>query len=354
MSVDKKFKRFLLIFFCLLGIPVVVVWQAYPYVGRRILSRPVAEADYLESLRNNSKIGCATLLARQPEILLIGNSGSYTMWDARRLQRITGMRVGGCMLGGASGETLLHIMELVRELKTPPKQIILGTNIYMFVDSENRTLQNQMHVALLDEARAPYTFWTEAYLKEMLHKQLFPASAKAQDEAITLHAPRLDACEATIDREIRRHLPKSIEAVKKAQGARRLPDFGKNVADEVCRSVKELGSRLWVVNIPVGPLAESYYTDEVRKYYQMVLDQFGSCAERVVNLKAEEYGLKDKHYVNRYLENVDYDKWRDGNAEKLEYDPDHANPIGAALFTDRAARFLTGGDAGKVAGNDHL
>src|SRR5205085_1315435 len=79
------------------------------------------EQNYLESLRESSEFGCKTLLAREPEILLIGNSGSYAAWDPRLLEERTGLRVGGCMMGNVSAETLIPILDLVRGLERPPK-----------------------------------------------------------------------------------------------------------------------------------------------------------------------------------------------------------------------------------------
>lgn len=343
---DFSFVRFLLTFVILFGVLTFAGSKISMQIGRKLLAE-ANEADYLESMRNQTRFGCVTMMAREPEILLIGNSASYAAWDMRRLQKLTGLRVGGCMMGGATEEVMAQIAKMALDLKKPPKYIILGASPYMFLRSENYMQQLENIKNLLDEAHWPYAFWLNVFRNKQLLMKNYVFLAKDQDEKVRYHEPQLEAREDFIESYIHHHVPPDIEQVKKAQTAPRIPDFGKRSASKVCSSVEKMGAKFFVINIPASPLAEELYSEDLANYYTKALSQYAPCAEKIINFKANYYGWENKHFVNRLMGNVKYDEWKFDEQVQFDFDPDHVNPIGARLFTEKAVCLIFGGGANK-------
>jgi hypothetical protein len=337
-----QYRRFLLTFLFAFGIPVLIVSQVYPLIGDSLANRVANEGDYLESLRNNTEFGCLTVLSREPELLLIGNSGSYASWDMRQLESKTGLRVGGCMMGGATIETLELILDLISHLRHPPKHVILGSSIYTFLKPIAHVSQLTTQRNLLREARFPYEFWLKSFFKQLLHVRTYPFLLSEQEKAIKIHRAPLEASEDIIEKLIRSHPPASLETVSRLNSAQRLDDRGAATVARICSKTEKIGAMLWVINIPTSPKAESIYTDDLWNYYQAALNRFDLCAKKVIRLRAADYGLTNRHYVNRMLDKYPYEDWLSGKSDDLHFDVDHPNPLGAERFTQSAICLIFG------------
>ena len=337
-----QYRRFILIFIFAFGIPVLFVLQIYTLIGASLANRISTEGDYLESLRNNTEFGCLTVLSREPELLLIGNSGSYASWDMRQLQSKTGLRVGGCMMGGATIETLELILDLASHLRQPPKHVVIGSNIYLFLKSKAAVRQLSKQKNLLIEARFSYEFWLKFLFKQLLNLRSYPVLSVEQDKAIEIHRIPLETNDDIIEKLLVSTPPPSIDAVIPLNSAKRLGDFGAATVKHVCSKTLKIGAKLWVINIPTSPKAESIYSEDLWNYYLEALNGFDKCAEKVVRLRAHDYGLVNRHFVNRLLNYYPYNDWRIGNSSELYFDADHPNPFGAERFTKSAICLLFG------------
>jgi hypothetical protein len=337
-----QYRRFLLTFIFAFGIPVLFVSQIYKMIGESLANRASTQGDYLESLRNNTEFGCLTVLSREPELLLIGNSGSYASWDMRQLQSKTGLRVGGCMMGGATIETLELILDLASHLRNPPKHVIVGSNVYLFLKSKAAVSQLSKQKNLLIEARFSYEFWLKHFFRQLLDLRSYPTLSVEQDKAIEIHRIPLEANDDIIETLIVSTPLPSIDAVIALNNAKRLEDFGASNVKLVCAKTQKIGAKLWVINIPTSPKAESIYSDDLWNYYLKALNGFDECAEKVIRLRAYDYGLANRHFVNRWLKYYPYNDWRIGKSNELYFDADHPNPFGAERFTKLAICLIFG------------
>lgn len=339
-----QYRRFLLTFLFAFGLPVLIVSQVYPLVGDFVAKRVATEGDYLESLRNNTEFGCLTVLAREPELFLIGNSGSYASWDMRQLESKTGLRVGGCMMGGATIETFELILDLASHLQHPPKHVILGSSIYTFLKSKTDVSQLSSQRNLAREARFSYEFWLKTFFKQLLHIRAYPFLLDEQERAVATHRTPLEASDDIIETLLREHPPPTLDAASRLNSAQRMDDLGSPAVARICSKTGEIGATLWVIHIPTSPKAESIYSNDLWSYYQAALNRFDGCAQKVIRFRAADYGLANRHYVNRMLDLYPYDDWRNGKSTNLHFDMDHPNPLGAELFTRSAICLIFGNE----------
>jgi len=337
-----NFRKFLVIFFVLSLLLGVIASQIHFFIGGYVANQSITEGDYLESLRNNTEFGCMTVLAREPELLLVGNSGSYATWDMRQLERLTGLKVGGCMMGGATIETFELILDLAKYAYQPPKHIIIGSSIYTFLKPESYSEQLSLQKNLLRKAQFPYKYLIDMAQKKVRHVYSYPLSLKEQESAKLFHENKLKVSDAFIESTIlSRHIP-DINNAKKLNAAERFDDFGSGSVTNICAKIKSMGAKLWVINIPTSPEAEAVYTNDLWAYYQTALHGFDQCAVKTIPFRSSHYGLKNRDYVNRMLDKNPYDQWKSGESFELYYDVDHPNPFGAAKFTKLAVPLLFG------------
>ena len=339
-----QFKKFLLAFLFFLIISGLLISHIHLFIGDFLTNQTEMEADYLENLRNSTEFGCKTVLARNPELLLIGNSGSYATWDMHQLENMTGLKVGGCMMGGATVETYELIVDLTTHLPNPPKFIIIGASIYAFLKPESYSVQLNDQKGILRRSRFPYQFLIDIAWKKFLHDRAFPVLASDQERLVAIHRIPMEANANFVDKIISDYLLSDIDKAKKLNSAQRFDDFGIANISNICSKIKSMNTRLLVINIPTSPQAEKAYTDDLWTYYTAALRGFDQCADKIIPFRSPFYGLKNYHYVNRMLDVYPYDKWKNGESYDLLYDIDHPNFYGAEVFTKKALNLLFGDD----------
>ena len=120
---------------------------------------------------------------------------------------------------------------------------------------------------------------------------------------------------------------------------------------------------LYVFATPESPYMQSLYTPEQNAQYLAYLGQFRGCAKVVLVDKTEAYGLGNRHFINRSMEDDFpyrfFDK--DGalptkdevdviaNRNNL-YDLDHLNLVGATRFTRELLTRFSAVDPALIAG----
>lgn len=128
-----------------------------------------------------------------------------------------------------------------------------------------------------------------------------------------------------------------------------------SVMSRICAQLERRGIEL---DILMAPLPErtirkvaSSRNPNLPKTVALAAEEFEQglpCARQVIGLTAEEWGLDVRHFVNRLATpDYNYGIWRSSQAyethmqglsrrEKFSiYDPNHLNPVGARLFTNR-------------------
>jgi hypothetical protein len=336
------YRKFLLTFFIIFLPIVLALSQIQLFIGDYVFTQIDAEGDYLESLKNNTEFGCSTLLVREPELLLIGNSGSYTYWDMRQLQSMTGLKVGGCMIGGASIETIELILGLVERLDRPPKHIILGASIHSFLKPKNYVLAMDNQKQFILNAHFPYQFLLKMAWKKLRAENNYPFLMRDIDRAIMIHRNLLVASEEAIEKLIKTQKNSILNTAIKMNTLEHFDNFSKYYVDRICSKIKSINTKLWVINIPTSPMIEAVYENDLLQYYKTSLSNFDECAEKIITFDSSYYGLKNLYYVNRFLNKYPYENWRSGHDIDPLIDVDHPNPFGAEKFTTSAVQLLFG------------
>ena len=111
----------------------------------------------------------------------------------------------------------------------------------------------------------------------------------------------------------------------------------------ICRFAKQNDIKLIVVNIPESPYLYSLYYDWQIKEYHRLLRNFSECGARVVLGIAEDYGLGNRHFINRQMRrDYNYEKWKMPGfvPTDTDNDLDHMNLIGATKFTHALVKKL--------------
>jgi hypothetical protein len=118
--------------------------------------------------------------------------------------------------------------------------------------------------------------------------------------------------------------------------------------DGVCDFVRREGIALFVWATPESPFIEETYSSELRARYLAYLDRFRSCARAVLLDRPHDYGLGNRHYVNRLMvDDFPYEFFdaavplpspetvralKESTLSNL-YDTDHLNLVGATVLT---------------------
>lgn len=242
-------------------------------------------------------------------------------------------------MGNFSLETVIPLLDLVKKLDHPPQYIVLGTNIYTFLDREYRFRAD--HQSLIGEAKRPYEFVLKLMLNKLVHHRPYPISAHEVDMALNTQGPKLATNAIAIENHLHLYPPKDLaDITKELQRSPPLKDSGKHSVDTICQTIGSLGSQLFVITTPSSPLAENLYSSDLWTYYEGAMSQFSECAKKVVTMKSRDFGLENFHYANREMKDMDYKAWHGGDSAPVPFDPDHSNRLGAIVFTTKASRLL--------------
>lgn len=318
--------------FSLLPAMIFLATQSNPF--QRLAFRTlVSDEEYLIGIRE-SNLGCTTLSIRGAEVLVIGDSHAYAGWDFVLLESYLNEKIGGCALGGLYVETLpVFIDKLVSNSLTPPKHIILSVSPRMFWESQTKSEQIGAHTALLDAL----TDDISPFLRRFFRREPLPS------ERINSAVPRHRQKIGTLSQEqIRSKLNESRGTLRtlrdweaRLREVRFAPALTESIND-VCDRIRTKGIKMSVVHVPESPYLETLYPQWVWARYVAELRRFEACADIVVANKSSEFGLTNRHYVNRLLDDgFDYRQWSEPDplTDDRAFDADHMNPLGANLFT---------------------
>jgi hypothetical protein len=291
------------------------------------------EQDYLAALRN-SNLGCKTLFARIPDVIVVGDSHAYAGWDFNMLQQKLRKSIGACMMGGIYIDSLVELVTKVADFK--PQHIILSLSPRMFWDSETKTAQIESHKSVISKLDGSLL-----KIRDLFIPHSFQGRQSLEMGQRKKHAVGINSLE---EYGILEALKASPDHVSIAAWARRLniaqhQFTNKKVAiEKLCTMVRQSGVTFSVVYIPESPYLESKYDPNMWKEFEKDVQELGSCAKRVITQRSNFYGIGNRHFVNRYLLNsVSYEPFRNGThiTNDDSFDLDHMNQIGAAIFTQK-------------------
>ena len=310
--------------------------------------------DYLANLREKTEFGCRSFIQKRPDVLLIGDSHTYSAYDFNSLSVEIGTRsVSACALGGFYIESFFIIADYMSRQHYFPKVVVLNTSPREFVDGRDKKAALSTHKFYLD---APYT--VRDFVQDLITGTLGRASIEidqnygGQLQDISDHRDRIAAINpVAASRYIAQNQNRSFVAwtawTANVKFTRDIPQM----AADICAIIKSKGAHLLVVDIPESPtLRETIYPPEFLDRYHGLLSYF-SCAELIVTKPASYYGIDDRYFLNRLMrKDFSYDKIAlgeklpiDSVGRDVDYDLDHMNLVGASRFTPKIAAILRPG-----------
>ena len=298
---------------------------------------------YLGSLRE-SDMGCGTILVRRPQAIVIGDSHSYAAWNFVVLQRELHERIGACAFGGMYIETVLPLLHVIASISPTPAHIILGTSPRMFWEAANKPEQIKVHETALKNLHSdlkPFyrhfflgTALPNANVKESLALHRSSLVALSEDQIVS----KLSASHSTI--MTLRDWDMRLRAARVSPAA--------NTIKGICEQIQKMKVRFTVVHIPESPYLESQYPPSLWARYQQDLEQFRACTTELITATARDYGLSNRHFVDRLLvDDAGYASWSTSGPLRNDraFDADHMNPLGAEVFTSALSAMLNKSNA---------
>jgi hypothetical protein len=334
----------------LVALPLAYVFTAIPETS--FVGLPVDEADYLVKLRNSGPNGCTTLFARRPEVMFIGDSHSYAGWDFRLAQEKLDKKVGGCLVGGMYIESVpLVLSKLGPDSWLPfksgyvPDVIVLGVSPRMFWEADTKQQQVENTAEELDGLSSNSLIRLFDAAAGVALAENEDKTAAKEDLATAWHRPRIMGLNLA---DIESRLDNSrgtVDPLVYWTGRLANVEYSSQIEatiNQICNRSSSLGVDLYVVHIPESPYLEAGYDSKDWDSYMSAVKALERCAVNTVINTSAEYGLDNRHFVNRYLTDQDYSAWsrEDGMIEAAHFDPDHMNPFGAELFTAKSLRLL--------------
>jgi len=307
--------------------------------------------DYLASLNNRTYVGCLMIRHVRPEFVVVGDSHAYAGIDYPLLGDALGVEnVGACALPGAYFESVLTLFEAWRDESYAPRRMMLSVGYRMFVDGASRSSRRDQHRELLFDHQLRQTQVHRWVVAEANGQPAFGDTYAAYRARQERHRTAIEALDLGAIRGALDDANSGQPAIWRDE----VPTWSalnKTNADidRFCAEVRRLRIVLDVVHFPETPFAEGFYTDAQHAEYERILARLQGCARRVVWRSTAEWGLDERHFVNRRLEDdYDYGLWGVTDLDTLDRAPidlDHLNAVGAYEFTVRLNQVLGYGAA---------
>ena len=308
----------------------------------------LAKEDYLSNLRENTTFGCKTFLARKADILVLGDSHAFAGIDFNTLANgLKTESLSACPVGAFYIETFPLIQNLIEKNEGQthyvPKVIILGTSPRQFIDDKLKYFFFGVQRDYLEQQFTIRDFLkgikkTGLQFEELTTDKTFVT----QNKNLAFHGPKIEGMTPQSASNYIETFPgKGTEYWRDFIEHSKFTDGIQEKIQKVCVFVKKKHIALFVVDIPESPFLEKMEAPTIRKKYLEILNQFSSCAKIVVE-PPSYYGIDDRHFFNRYLdEKFDYNTVKDlKHVESKDYDLDHMNLVGAHRFTKKFSAIL--------------
>ncbi len=322
------------------------VFGSFQFLSNRIDEQDVEE--YLVSLRSEKLIGCLSFYERQNDILVLGDSHSYTAIDYYKLSQLTGTtKISSCAMGGLYFDSLILLVEKIPTFKFIPKNIIFGLSLRQFTTGSDRESQLKEHGKLIAAmgVSAQNIFLKIKKNLEVLAKKFVSGGSLAieRQSEIDYWLPKLTSLDYTKVEHVFENLDHpSKDNWKKYMQQLKFLDSNESGIQRFCNVIQKHGISLFLVDLPESPLLQKMYMSKDTQTYEKIIQQLSKCAKKTIRLTNEQWGIDGRSFLNRSLDrkfNFDQLHKELNNAPQaqriLAFDLDHPNIIGAQIITEK-------------------
>lgn len=305
-------------------------------------------ADYLVSLRSEKQVGCLSFYERQNDILVLGDSHSYTAIDFYKLSQLTGTtKISSCTMGGLYFDSLVELVEKLPQFESLPTNIIFGLSLRQFTTGSDRESQLKEHGKLIGVMG---TSAQNIFLKikkniDILSKDFLAGSSlsEARQKDLDYWQPifgQLDSKKVDLVFEKLHHPAK--DNWQKYMLQLKFLESNDNNIKRFCEVIQKHKINLMLVDLPESPYLQKMYKPEDLQRYDEIIQRLATCASKVVRLSSEAWGIDGRHFLNRNLtRNWDFEQLHQqldqapADRKAAAFDLDHPNLLGAQVITDK-------------------
>lgn len=345
-SVNRCKSYFHQIQICIFFVCSFAVFGSFHLLSNHVEDQDVAE--YLVSLRENSTAGCLSFYERKNDILVIGDSHSYTSLDFYKLSQLAGtIKISSCTMGGLYFDSLVELLEKLPKFHSIPTNIIFGLSLRQFTTGSDRESQLKEHGRLI---AAMDTSAQNVFMKMKKNLEAFVKGLMRQSSLAGIRQKDLDYWQSRLSDLA----PEKVELVferlhhptkdnwKKFMLQLKFLETNESNINRFCDIIQKNNINLFLVDLPESPYLQKMYKSEDLESYDRVIQQLSVCSKKVVRLSLAEWGIDGRHFLNRSLNhkfNFDelYQKLNQNPFERkvLAFDLDHPNLIGAQIITEK-------------------
>lgn len=316
------------------------------FLSDQVDKRDVSE--YLVSLRSEKQVGCLSFYERKNDILVLGDSHSYTAIDFYKLSQLTGTtKISSCTMGGLYFDSLVELVERLPKLESLPTNIIFGLSLRQFTTGSDRELQLKEHGRLFAMMG---TNIQNVFLKIKKNIELSSKDFLAGSSLSDARQKDLDYWKPVFDRFDSKKVDEIFEKLHHPAKENwqkymlQLQFLGSNQGNikRFCDVIRKNNINLMLVDLPESPYLQKMYKPKDLEQYTEIIQMLSACAKKVVRLSNEAWGIDGRHFLNRNLtRNWDfeelYHKLDQTPVERkaVAFDLDHPNLLGAQVITDQ-------------------
>ena len=336
---DRQSKRFSFLFLFVFSSLLVVVF----FYGKYLSDYEKLDARlYYSNIRDNSTFSLKSFTERNADILIVGDSHVYSGINFNRFaEMLKNDRIVGMAMGSAYVETFPKVIELLEKKQKIPKIILYGTSLKQFIDDKkNKSLIIRYQADIINTKSKPsLLLLSKRVIRKLQKLPPFPRSYKTDKELLSIHTIPIETLkenDITQKLSLAGNKMPGIDRWEKLIATLRFSARAEDAIIAICRFAKQHNIKLIVVDIPESPYLYSLYHDWQIKEYHKLLRNFSKCGAKVMLGAAEDYGLGNRHFVNRKMRrDYAYEKWKmpDFVPTDADIDLDHMNLIGATKFT---------------------
>jgi hypothetical protein len=303
--------------------------QALVLIWDNVIDRSL----YLQSLKEDRHKACLTLLLSQPEVLFTGDSHGYSGWDHVELQKHMKLKLGACYLPGSNSNEFLYLLHTLKKIELYPKYIVWSISPRMVLKtnelSKKRLTDNREY---LDQAMDyDRQLVTMLGMGKKYFNPFFPESGYQKDIFILSE----DDIQYSVEnaKEILKLAKKDISRVSASW---------KKEFQNICRTLKTLGSKLILVTIPESKKMNSMYSKEIVSNFKEEFSRLKACESFIETNDLKYQTMSNRFFVNRKGKKIMFDSIKSKKLSKKDFkassglfSPDHLNYIGAKIFTKK-------------------
>jgi|GEM_PF-5275732 len=362
MAINKT--RSLIIFISIFAIIWIVNYFMYgferPDSNTARLKQVVQQDEFLMGLQGKQGEGCVALkFMNDIDTVFIGSSHAYASLDPYVIRQASGgKRIGICALAAWNTDFLHEFVKFLSSENIEIKRLVWVADpatLFEITQHEKRLAYAQ---SLLNDS-AHQKRISDTWIKNLdeNHPPLLLAASeykhRRDQHRIQINALSSANVSGILDRYpliAERNLPSVIRA------AQVNPRNEKNLR-RFCADLKMRGIALDIVTSPVPERISNLVTNSGPELQKLspreFLEAFTPCAQNVISKSLEEWGLDERYFVNRRLnDDYDYTLWEKPEEilvyyqelipddQAIFYSPDHVNPVGATIYSTHLGRLI--------------